>query len=136
MDTQIFRSKYLTLKLDGQIMVMTYADDLTIDLEAAKIMVAERLSVFSDQSYPVLADARFIKFATREALDYFAGKDGVKGISVLAILIGNYLTVTLANIFIRLRKPAMRTKVFNTKDQAMKWLMEYSKMQLLSKPDG
>lgn len=41
MDTQIFRSKYLTLKLDGQIMVMTYADDLTIDLEAAEIMVSE-----------------------------------------------------------------------------------------------
>lgn len=124
MDSPIFRSKYLTLKLEDSIMVMTYANDVTIDFEVAKKMVSERLSVFKDESFPVLADARFIKFATKEARKYFSGEDGVKGITTLAILIGSYVTVTIANLFIKLNRPPMPTKVFNTKDQAMKWLME------------
>lgn len=121
---QLFQSQYMTLKVEDSIMVIIYSKELTIDLEVAKQMVKERLSVFNNNNYPVLVDARYIKYATKEARDHFAKEDGVKGITALAILIGNYLTATMANLYIKFSKPPIQTKVFNTRDQAVKWLKQ------------
>lgn len=93
-----------------------------IDLETARQMVSDRLACFNGHTYPVLADVRNIRAVSKEARDYFAGPEGVKGISALAILTGGFLTVVTANLFMRFSRPPIPTKVFKTKEQAVRWL--------------
>ena len=124
MPDKIFHFPFGVISIEGSIMTGVYANDLTIDLELARIIVKQRLSVCAGKSYPFLADVRQLKLATKEARDYFA-KEGVKGMTALAILVGNHLTVITTNLFITFSKPLIPTKAFRTREQALKWLRQY-----------
>lgn len=125
MDSQIFNFSFGVIKFENSLMIGVYVKNLTIDLDLAKEMVRERLRLLNGRTYPFLADVRQLKLATKEARDYFA-KEGVKGMTALAILIGNPLTVIMANLFITFSKPLVPTKAFRTREQAVKWLQQFT----------
>lgn len=121
---KVFEFPFGILRIEGPVMTGVYARDLVIDIELAKKLVKERLSIQQGKSYPFLADVRNLKIVTNEARDYFA-KEGVEGMTALAILLGSYLTVVTTNLFIRLSKPKVPTKAFRTREQALKWLDQF-----------
>lgn len=123
-EEQILKLPYGTIKIENSIMTGVYEKGLTIDREMARTIVKERLSRFGHKKYPVLADIRGLKYATKEARDYFA-KEGVEGMSALAILMGNYVTVVTANLFISFSKPLVPTRAFRTREAALKWLKQF-----------
>ena len=121
---QAFKSKYITLHAQDPFIIIAYKKDVTIDLVAAKEIVRERLAVTGEHDYPTLVDIRGAKLFTKEARDYFA-KDGVKGFSALALLGGNRITVITANLFMSLSRPRVPTKLFLTREAALKWLEKF-----------
>lgn len=123
--SRIWESTYVTFKIENSILIGIYRKDLTIDLQVAKQIVQDRLSFVNNEVYPALADARYVKLATKEARDYFATKDGTLWMPALAILVGNHLTVIMANLFMRFSKPLIPTKAFRTREQALKWLQQF-----------
>lgn len=125
-----FEFPFGTLKIVDGVMTGTYEKNLTIDLDLAKTMVQQRLNVQRGRKYPVLADVRNLKLATKEARDYFA-REGVEGMTALAILMGSYLTVVSTNLFIRFSKPLVPTKAFRTREQALRWLEQFVKNSAL-----
>lgn len=112
-------------KINGSIVVIVYKKGITVDLTLAKELVKERLRYYNGQCYPTLADIRPVKFFTKEARHYMAKGDAIKGIPAGAILTGNYLTVQVANLYLKFSKPQMPTKAFRTKESAVKWLRQF-----------
>lgn len=112
-------------KYEGVIVIITYKKNLAVDLAMAKQLIGERLEYFNGMSYPTLADIRNVKLFTKEARDYLAKGDAVKDIPAGAILIGNYISVFMANVYMSFSRPQMPTKAFSTKEHALKWLMNF-----------
>lgn len=90
-------------------------------------MIAHRLSFVDGKEYPALADVRNLKSITKEAKDYLAKDDGVKGMVALGILVGNFVTAMIANLFVNFSRPAVRTRVFSNKAEAIRWLSKFVK---------
>ena len=70
MENPAVRLKFITIKLENSMMLISYHKGLSIDLEVAKKIVEERLAFFDGKSYPVLVDGRNVKLLTREAREY------------------------------------------------------------------
>lgn len=116
---------YMYWKVENSIMCITYKKDVKIDVETAKQIVKQRLSAFAGKNYPVLLDGRGVKLISKEARDYLAKGDGMKGVTALALLPGNHLTVIMANLFVTFSRPTVPTKIFITKEAALKWLRQF-----------
>lgn len=117
---------HVTYSWEDGILIGTYKKGITIDLKTAQEIVAHRLEASEGRSFVALADVRGIKVSTKEARDYFA-KEGTKGLTALAILTGNYLTAAMSNFYIKFSKPKIPTRVFKTREEALKWLRQFIK---------
>lgn len=119
-----YKSSYVSARLENSIMIGVYEKKIVIDIDLAKQIVKERLTLFAGKTYPVLVDARHVKVVTPEARRYFA-KEGVEGMSALAVVVGNFVSVIGGNLFMQFSKNRVPTKLFRTKDQALKWLSQF-----------
>ena len=122
MKSTSLNSSYVSYKVEGPVVVINYKK-VAVDLDIAKTIVKERLLFYEGKHYLTLIDIRQARLFTKEARDYFA-KDGVEGMTALAIVGGSYLTVVMANLFMKLSRPLVPTKLFKTKDHALKWLSQ------------
>lgn len=125
MSTEIFDSPYVTMRIEDSIISGIYKKGITIDLEDARKIAQDRITFLNGRIYPAFVDLRSVRFVTKEARNYFAQNAGIKGLKALAILVGNRLTVFIANFYLKLDKPKVPTKVFRTKEQAMNWLEQF-----------
>ena len=125
MSTKVFQLTRVTLWLEDSIIIGTYDKNLVIDIDLARQIVLDKLEAFQGKSYPVLMDVRNIRSVSKEAFDHFASDDGVQGLRALAILVSSPLTEMIANLFMVFSKPQIPTRVFRTKELAVKWLNKY-----------
>jgi hypothetical protein len=130
MGNQLVVLRFITIKNEDSIVLIAYRKGLSIDLEVAKEIVKERLNFFDGENYPVLIDGRHVKLLTQGARDYFSSEIGMKGVKALAILPGRYLTVVMAKLFMKF-KPKIPMKIFRTKEQALKWLRQFTSQTIV-----
>lgn len=123
-DNSFANSRYTDLKIENSILFATYKPDVKIDLEIAKQIVSQRLSFQNGNSYLNLVDARQLKSATKEARDYLAKHH--EGIIASAILVKSAISNMIINMFITFSKPAVSVKAFHDKENALKWLSQFS----------
>lgn len=122
---EVLDTPYVTIRIENSIMVGVYKKGVTIDLEAAKQIAQYRINFLQGRSYPVFADIRHVKLVTKEASNYLSKDIGISGVKAGALLVGNPLTVFIANIYLKFVKPKIPTKVFITREAAMKWLGQF-----------
>jgi hypothetical protein len=112
-------------KVEESIVIVRFKRGITIDLYIAKEIVKQRLEYFNGESYPCIVDIRAIEMITKEARDYFAKGDAIKGIPAGALLVESYVTKLISNLFIRFSRPSMPTKAFTSEEEAIKWLKQF-----------
>jgi hypothetical protein len=117
-------SQYLSCEMEDGVLVCTYAKNLKIDLEVAKQVSDERLRILAGNTRPCLLFTHHLNFVNKEARDYFA-VDGVKGMSALAIIPGNFIAVVATNLFITFSRPSVPTRAFKNKTLAFEWLNQF-----------
>ena len=127
MDIQREESPYLTLVVEDGILIGTYTAGIKVDLKVAKQMVEFRLIFSAGKSYPFFADVREVKMINKEARDYFASSEGIKGIIATAVFVDNFVSKTIGNFFINFSRPAIPTRIFSNRSEAINWLKENSK---------
>lgn len=127
MNSDSFDSQYLTLRKENSILFIKFKEDLNANLGIAREMVGQRLSFIGDMEYPTLVDTRKVKFVSKEARDYFAKGDGIKGVTALAILTDNLISALTANLFITFSKPTIPTRIFKNEKTAIEWLSQFVK---------
>lgn len=117
---------YIIVWEEGGIIMGVFKSDIILDLEGARQAVKLRKTLTKNKEYPLLADIRNIKNATKEAREYMGSKDAGEGISKAAIIIDSNISMVIGNLFLALNKPETPTKLFTEKSAAIKWLNEPS----------
>jgi hypothetical protein len=109
------------------ILFATFLRGAVIDLAAASEVLAARLAISEEKSFPVLVDGRGVKSFTKEARDLLSSDQGRVGVKASAILVSGYLSSTLANFFLKVnvKKTAFPVKTFTDKQKAVEWLKKY-----------
>ena len=112
--------------IDG-ILKISYKPDLRITYEVAKKIVKHRLTFTKGKSYPGLLEDKGITEFTREAREFFASEEGIKGVTAAALVVNSGFSSFLGNFFMSVTviKPRVPTRLFTNRDKALKWLAKY-----------
>ena len=120
----VLETPYLTLWMDGDIVCARYANDIHLSLEVAKTCVEARIFFSKGNSCAMLIDMRGIKSTTREARRYMA-TIGATLVKAGALITGSAMNRALGNIFLKIDKPQVPTKLFTEESKARAWLQQY-----------
>jgi hypothetical protein len=124
MNNEVFESSFVSYRVENALLIATYPEALKIDLEAARFIVHHRLKFTNGVIYPTLLYARHLRAVDKAARDYFAA-EGTKGMSALAIIVENFISVVATKLFVTFSKPQIPIKVFKDAEQAVEWLSQF-----------
>lgn len=121
-------TQYVYYELHDDILIGSYKKNLRITLDIAKEIVRTRLE-FTEYK-PVLALAVNLGVVSfdKAARDFLASEEGVKLVIAGAVVMENSPVGSfLINFYLGVSKPKIPTRVFTTKEAAIKWLGKFRK---------
>jgi hypothetical protein len=115
----------LELKDDG-ILEYRYAAGAVVDLEFARAIVRSAMELLGDDApAPSLVEPGNVKELTREARTFFAESAENRAVaSKVALIVESPATRIIGNVFMKVSKPRIPTKLFQDRDAAREWLRE------------
>lgn len=121
---EIFENTYVKFWMEDGIMFGKYKPGITIDLEVAKEVAAERIKLANGRLYSFVGFIEDLQNVTKEARDYFSQDDGVKGMKRLALITASPISKMFGNFFLKISKPSVPTRLFTSEPEALIWLRE------------
>jgi hypothetical protein len=111
---------------DDGILEYRYAPGAVVDLEFARAIVRSAAELLgSNAPMPSLVEPGNIKELTREARTFFAESPENHAVaSRVALMVESPATRIIGNVFLRVSKPRIPTKLFQDRDAARAWLRE------------
>jgi hypothetical protein len=110
---------------DG-ILFIDFYEDADLNLEAAKEGIAARKELQQGEKMLILCDTSKVWQVTNESREYSAEQEADGMNRAMAIVTGSsFVAVTAANFFIKMNKPQTPTKVFKSREKALKWLKQF-----------
>ena len=123
MNDKILDTPHCYFELKDGIVFGTYKGKIT--LEAAKMVVRTRLELTEGKSCPVFGQGINVSVIDKDAREYFASDEALKGIKAGAFYVDSVFQSFLLNFAFKISKPNVPTKIFNDKKKALKWLGQY-----------
>lgn len=115
--------------IEGGIIYNRYKPDVSIiTIEIAKKIVEDRLKVSNGITRPGFIDLTNAISIDKQSRRYFSMGESMKYLSASAIVVNNEITKLGGNIYIRIDKPRIPTKLFTDKMLAVKWLEQFKFM--------
>lgn len=108
---------------EDDLVIVTIADDLMIDLEKATLMDAAMRKITQEQPKKILVLNGKYTSATTEAREFLASRAKLKQIEKCSVIIHSLSQRILANFFIKVNKPPFPIRFFTSLDAAEKWLV-------------
>ena len=111
---------------DEGILEYRYAPGAVVDLEFARAIVHDARELLGDDApAPSLVEPGNVKEFTREARTYFAeSADNQAVSSSVALMVESPATRIIGNVFMKVSKPRIPTKLFTNREAARAWLRE------------
>lgn len=116
-----YKNDFATYKLEDDILVIIYHDNVIVDLEAAVQIVEDRLLIQQGQHLPVLCDIRGIKEINKSARNYLAFEGSVL-IKAVAIIVEPPVSESLSKFYLRTTKPPIPNQSFYSHEEAKVFL--------------
>lgn len=113
------------LELREGYLYIAFKEDVIVELEHVIANKEAREKIQQGKKMLVLGDIRKMWHISKAAQDYLASKEVTNLNIAMAILTSSLMTVLLANFFIKFKKPATPTKMFNNEEKAVKWLLSF-----------
>jgi hypothetical protein len=82
-------------------------------------------SFYTNKKFPLLIDARNIKYMEREARKHFSTNGRETKITSFAVMVKSPLSRVIGNFFMGLNKPEVPARLFDDELEALKWLKEF-----------
>ncbi|MAZ26679.1 MAG: hypothetical protein CL868_06330 [Cytophagaceae bacterium] len=117
-------NKYAEFWIEAEILFCIYKSGTHLDLDAAKIVVKDRLMAQLDIAYPVYCDIRGIQNSEKEARDYLAREGSVLA-RAIAYHVHPPVSEGMLNFYLRRSRPTVPTQSFTSKEQALSFLAPY-----------
>lgn len=121
LETRKFR---MWLDDDGIVNVEACLPNVEIDLQDALQITAAGEALGG--KYPLLGDARDLKTITREARMHLANRVLPTNTPAMAVIVDSPLSRMWMNFFIGVSKPNTTTRIFTSREEALKWLKAVS----------
>lgn len=96
-----------------------------IELEQAMENSVAVNGFYRDKKFPLLIDARNIKYIAREARKHFSTNGRETRINSFALIVKSPLSRVIGNFFMGLNKPAIPARLFDSEAEAVRWLKHY-----------
>jgi len=123
-----YDTEFINLSLEKGVVIVTFKKG-PITLEVAETIVKERLKFSKGKLYPTLGvdDGIGLTGIDREAREYLATGKALEGISASAFYTSSSFNKFLTTFFLKIsnRNKAFPTKIFNDKEEAIKWLQNF-----------
>lgn len=112
---------YARFYINNGILHFIYHADIEIDVDAAKIIVHDRVKLQDNVSFPVLCDIRGLKSVNKTARDYLA-KEGSVLTERVGLIVSSPAQKIMTNFYLMVNKPVVPTKVFISEEEAFQYL--------------
>lgn len=122
---KICENNHFNMFEDQGLIICEYKVGLKMNVEIAENIVDERLKYCKGRSYPILADARNLVSIDSKARKFYATEKSLEGVSAGAIYIDNYLVRMLGNVWHKIEKPKVPSRLFTDKEKALEWLKTF-----------
>lgn len=82
-------------------------------------------SFYKNKKFPLLIDARDVRYMEREARKHFSTNGRDIKINCFAVMVKSPLSRMIGNFFMGLNKPAIPARLFDDENDAIAWLKNY-----------
>jgi hypothetical protein len=121
MKTKKYPFTTFTKEPEGDIIYVKYIENLKVDLDIAKELVANRLDFTENKPHYLIIDVSNVKQITAEAKKYMQSPTmGLKNILATAFIASNHVSALIANIFVK--TPNVISKFFSSEKDALLWI--------------
>lgn len=117
-------NEYAEFHIKDGILYYRYKPADNIDLEAAKIIVRDRLQVQNGRSYPALCYLEAVKNIEKDARDYLA-VEGSQLLKAVSIIVASTAKIIMTNFYLSVNKPLVPTKMFSNEKDAKEYLKQF-----------
>lgn len=119
-------NQWVEYKIKYGIVFGRFKNGASVDLITAKKLIETRLVLQNGRDLPLLVDITGLRHVTKDARDFFASNESLRGTIAGALIVGKSLfSRTLGNIFFLLSRPEIPHKMFGSAVPAMRWLKRY-----------
>jgi hypothetical protein len=126
----ISHNKYTISLVEPHIVRIHIHEDAEIELNDAKLMRENALSLVNGEKFTILFDANHRGTITPEARAQFACKEYTDVRVGAAILTNSLANKIIGNFFIKFNKPASPTRIFSNEPSAIEWLRDRVKQSI------
>lgn len=121
---ETINSPYAHITIEDNILFFTYHKIDDFDLNVAKRVVQDRLSLQREKAYPILCDIRKLSIPSLEARRYLALQGSILTKAV-AYLTTTHGSNSLTQFFIRVDQPTIPAELFTMRHEALLYLKKY-----------
>lgn len=114
----------IKMEIKDDILHFTYHSGSIITIDTAKEIVKQRIDYCNRISYPLLVKFEGLRAMDKQSRDYFA-KEGVEGVLAAALLTNSVYTEFFGNMFLRITKTSISSRLFTDSEVALKWLEQF-----------
>lgn len=115
---------YARFWIEDRILHVQYKPEIFIDLEAARLIVADRVTFQKGKSYPILCYTEGITSSNKAARDYLAVKGSILS-KAIAYIAAPTVSLAMLNFFIEKNVPSVPSEIFPNEIAAKEFLKPY-----------
>lgn len=116
-----YENRYASFWMEDGILFFRYRPDTAIDIEAARLVVTDRIRFQDERRLPVLCDMQGVVSVDKAGRDYLANSGSVLALAV-ALMVGENVSLTVSTFYLEISKPAVATQIFTEESEALSYL--------------
>lgn len=109
---------------DG-IIYAAYVKNIIVDLEVSKRILEQRNKISEGRAYPILGNAKMVKYWTKEARDFHSSEEYGKLAKAVGLVFDSPVLSIFLNFYIRFHKTRFPIKAFTNEEEAVLWLEKF-----------
>lgn len=117
-------NSYAYISLEGGILFFKYKNQVTIGLQQAMEVVADRMKLQRGIPYPILCDIKGVMEVDRDARKYLA-IEGTLLSRAIALITGNPVSERISNMYVKNYIPNVPVKICKDQEEGLKFLSLY-----------
>lgn len=119
---KISSEKFDSILLEDQILENIIKPGVTIEIEDMWKIKEANMKLIADKKYCILVTSHYLADISKEARELAAGIDFQMNTLAKALLVETTGHRIVGNFYIKVNKPAIKTKIFSDRNKAMEWL--------------
>lgn len=125
MKDKVVETEHVKYWLDEGVLNATFSRNLVISLDLAQKLVDMRLTFCEGKSYPVLMDISYIASVDTASRKYLSSEKAMQHILAGGFLCQSLVSKLIGNIFVRIDRPKIPTRIFTDRNKAVTWLKQF-----------